>query len=50
MIAVWLLQAFALPLILPRYLVAPLGTLLSLPGYGYLITASAAIYVTFRTP
>lgn len=49
-IAVWLLQAFALPLILPRYLVAPLGTLLSLPGYGYLITASAAIYVTFRTP
>ena len=47
--AVWALHTFGLQLLLPRAIAGALRELLYLPGYAYLLTGSAAIYVTFRT-
>ncbi len=44
-----LLHVFALQLLLPRALAGFLGVLLTIPGWAYLLTGSAAIFVTFRT-
>lgn len=44
-----LLTVFVLEAFLPLAVAGALRALLSLPGYAYLLTGSAAIYTTFRT-
>lgn len=48
-LAAGVLRVFVLLELLPLAVAGGLGVLLTLPGYAYLITGSAAIYTTFRT-
>lgn len=49
LLGTWALHMFVLPGLLSPILTEVLYVLLQLPGYAWLLTGSAAIYVTFRT-